>query len=73
MLKTKTDYDNLLNEAQWYAQGRKDAEGLDINPMLFGMSYRNAYRIWERNHKRGAKWMGLSGFFKDYTSHLAAA
>ncbi|AWN04033.1 hypothetical protein PBI_PEREGRIN_208 [Rhodococcus phage Peregrin] len=70
--KTKTDLDTLFNEAMWYAEGRKDAENLDINSMLFGISYRNAYKKWESNPKR-AKWMGLSAFFNDYTSHLAAA
>ena len=70
---TQTDYDSLITEAKWYAEGRRDAENIDMDPMLFAMAYRTAYKLWEKNRTGRGKWKGLSAFFNDYVSHAVHA
>ena len=69
----QSDYDTLITEAKWYAEGRKDAEGIKIEPMLFAMAYKQAYKLWEKNHTGRAKWKGIAAFFNDYVQHAHLA
>ncbi len=69
----QTDYDSLVTEAKWYAEGRKDAEGIDIEPMLFALAYQAAFKLFEKNRSGRAKWKGLPAFFNDYVAHAVHA